>query len=93
MSRPVKWVRDVHAIRERAANASTETWSRVDLENLFGVGRATAQTLVRAIGEVNSVGGAHFVDRSSLVAFLDEMIAAPVVEDRLRDRLADGVPA
>lgn len=87
MPRPVKWARDLHAIRERAANASTETWSRVDLENLFGVGRATAQTLARAIGEVNSVAGAHFVDRSSLVDFLDKMIAAPSVEDGLRDRL------
>lgn len=87
MPRPVKWARDLHAIRERAANSTVEAWSRVDIEKLFGVGRATAQTLTRAIGEVNPVAGAHFVDRSSLLAFLDEMIAAPSVEDGLRTRL------
>jgi hypothetical protein len=28
------------------------------MEELFGVGRVTAQTLMKAIGEVQSVGGA-----------------------------------
>ena len=87
MPRPVKWARDLYSIRERAANSSTETWSRVDIEKLFDVGRATAQTLTHAIGEVNPVAGAHFVDRNSLLAFLDEMIKAPSVEEGLRIRL------
>ncbi|AXC10228.1 hypothetical protein ACPOL_0871 [Acidisarcina polymorpha] len=26
MARPVKWSRDLYSIRERAANARTETW-------------------------------------------------------------------
>ena len=42
MGRPVKWSRELHSIRERAALARTETWGRVDIEELFGVGRATA---------------------------------------------------
>jgi hypothetical protein len=46
MGRPVKWSRDLHSIRERAAHARTETWGRVDIEGLFGVGRATAQTAI-----------------------------------------------
>jgi hypothetical protein len=95
MPRPVKWSRDLHPIRERAAHSRTETWSRKDIEGLFDVGRATAQTLMKAIGEVQSVGAAHFVERSSLLAFLEEMILAPSVDEALRQRVleADAPPA
>ena len=95
MPRPVKWSRDLHPIRERATHSRTETWSRKDIERLFDVGRATAQTLMKAIGEVQSVGGAHFVERSSLLAFLDEMIVAPSVEEAFRQRAleAEAPPA
>ena len=60
-ARPAKQARDLHLLRERAARSRTETWSRQDLEAVFGVGRSTAQNLMRAIGEVDSVAGAHFV--------------------------------
>ena len=95
MSRPVKWSRDLHSIRERAANARTETWGRVDMEELFGVGRVTAQTLMKAIGEVQPVGGAHFVERSSLLGFLDAMITAPDFDQAFRNRVreADAPPS
>ena len=89
MARPVKWSRDLHSIRERAANARTETWGRVDIEQLFGVGRATAQTLMKAIGEVQPVGGAHFVERSSLLNFLEAMIDAPDFDLALRSRVRE----
>ena len=92
MARPVKWSRDLHPIRERAAHSRTETWSRVEIEQLFGVGRASAQSLMRAIGQVEVVGGAHFVERPALVGFLDEMIAAPSVEEALRTRMAGAEP-
>ena len=86
MGRPVKWSRELHSVRERAAHARTETWGRVDIEELFGVGRVTAQTLMKVIGEVQPVGGAHFVERSSLLSFLDAMIVAPEFDQALRDR-------
>jgi hypothetical protein len=92
MGRPVKWSRDLHLIRERAAQARTETWGRVDLEELFGVGRVTAQTLMKVIGEVQPVGGAHFVERSSLLSFLDSMIAAPDFDLAFRDRVLEADP-
>ncbi len=92
MARPVKWARDLHLLRGRAARSRVETWSRQDLEQLFGVGRATSQTLMKAIGEVQSVGGAHFVDRPSLLAFLDSMIKAPSVDEAMRARLATAEP-
>ncbi len=94
MGRPVKWARDLHLIRERTANSRIETWSRQDIEHLFDVGRATAQTLMRAIGEVQNVAGTHFVDRTSLLTFLTEMIAADSVEEGLKARLlaADDPP-
>jgi hypothetical protein len=94
MARPVKWSRDLHLIRDRAARSRTETWGRGDIERLFDIGRASAQSLMKAIGEVQTVAGAHFVDRASLLSFLDEMIAADSVEDALRNRLleADAPP-
>ena len=61
----------------------------MDIEQLFGVGRATAQTLMRAIGEVQPVGGAHFVERSSLLSFLDAMIEAPNFDQALRSRVRE----
>jgi hypothetical protein len=89
MARPVKWSRDLHPIRQRASHSRTETWARADIECLFGIGRASAQSLMKAIGEVQSVGGAHFVERSSLLSFLDEMIDADSVEAALRSRMLD----
>ena len=95
MPRPVKWSRDLHLIRERAERSKTETWSRQDLERLFNIGRASAQSLMKAIGLVQSVAGAHFIERTSLLSFLDAMIAAPSVEEGLRLRLleAEAPPA
>ncbi len=93
MARPVKWSRDLHPIRQRAARARTETWSRVDIEELFGLSRASAQTLMKAVSQVEVVGDAHFVERPALLAFLDEMIAAPSVEEALRQRVLEAEPA
>jgi hypothetical protein len=95
MARPVKWSRDLYPIRDRAAHSRTETWARKDIERLFDIGRASAQSLMKAIGEVQAVGGAHFVERSSLLAFLDEMIQADSVEEAMRKRLleADAPPS
>jgi hypothetical protein len=92
VARPVKWSRDLHPIRERAAQSRIETWSRQDLEQLFNVGRATAQTLMKAIGEVQNVAGTHFVDRSSLLTFLNDVIAADSVEEGLNARLLVAAP-
>jgi hypothetical protein len=93
--RPVKWSRDLHPLRERASRSQTETWGRKDIERLFDVGRATAQTLMKAIGAVQTVGAAHFVERSSLLAFLDRMILAPSIEEAFRQRVreAEAPPA
>ncbi len=84
MPRPVKWSRDLHSVREKAGHSRTETWSRLDIERLFAISRASAQNLMKAIGDVQTVGASHFVDRASLLAFLDEMIAAECVDDALR---------
>ena len=47
---------------------------------------------MKAIGEVQSVGGAHFVERTSLLSFLDEMIAADSVAAALQTRLLEADP-
>ena len=63
-----------------------KTWSRQDIERLFGISRASAQNLMKAIGEVQAVGGTHFVDRASLLGFLDQMVTAESVDEELRSR-------
>ena len=93
MARPIKWSRDLHLLREAASRSRTETWSRHDIESLFGVGRASAQTLIKAVGAVQTVGAAHFVNRTSLLAFLEEMIAADSVEAALQRRIVQAEPA
>ena len=94
MARPLKWSRDLHSIRERALRDKTETWSRTNLQDLFNVGPSTAQTLMKAIGEVQPLGGAHFVERGSLLGFLEAMILAPDLDEAFRKRLieADAAP-
>ena len=47
---------------------------------------------MKAIGEVQSVAGAQFVERPALLAFLDSMIAAPSVDEAMRARLAGAEP-
>ena len=92
MPRPVKWSRDLHHLRERAGLSRTETWSRKDIERLFGVSRPSAQNLMKAIGGIQTVGAAHFVERSSLLAFLDSMVTAESVEEALQKRLIEADP-
>ena len=92
MPRPVKWSRDLHPIRDRANRSKTETWSRKDIEDLFGIRPSSAQSLMKAIGEVLTVGGTHFVDRGSLLAFLNEMVQAESVETALQLRLELAAP-
>ncbi len=92
MARPLKWSRDLHPIRERASHSRTETWSRQDMQDLFGIGVSSAQTVMKAVGQVATVGGAHFVERSALLAFLDQMIQVPSVEEEMRLRLAEAEP-
>ena len=92
MPRPVKWSRDLHTIRDRATRSRIETWSRQDVEQLFNVGRVSAQLLLRAIGGVATVAGAHFVDRAAVLGFLDAMILAHSVEAALQERLAAADP-
>ena len=64
MAGPVKWGRDVHTIRDKAVRSRTETWSQQDIEHLFDIGRASSQTLMKAIGKVQRVCTGHFVDQT-----------------------------
>lgn len=93
MARPLRWARDLHPIRERVTRSRTETWSRKDVEVLFGVSRVTAQTIMKAVGDRETVAKAHFIERSSLLEFLNEMIAAPSPEQAMRQRLETAAPA
>lgn len=57
-----------------------------------GISRASAQNLMKAIGEVQVLGGTRFIDRASLLAFLDHTIAAESVDDELRAKHKQAKP-
>ncbi len=92
MPRPILWSHNLHPLRDQATRSRTQTWSRQDLQRLFGCGRASAQNLMKAIGGIQTVGMTHFVDRASLLRFLDNMVAAESVEEAFQQRLAGAEP-
>src|ERR1035438_7096825 len=59
---------------------------------LFEVKRASAQTLMKAIGGIQNVGGTHLVDREVLLEFLDQTIAADDVSGAVRSRREEAAP-
>jgi hypothetical protein len=87
VARPVKWVTRLYEIRQRVLNSKIETWDRQAIENLFDVRRVTAQSLMRAIGELSNVAGAHLTSRSSLLDFVDYVLAADDMELAVRTRI------
>ena len=94
MARTVSWRHRADAIARRVSNYVTETWTRVDLERAFEVRRATAQSLMKAIGEIANVGGTYVVPRSAILRYLEEVSDAPDLTAAHRERvqLAEPVP-
>lgn len=94
MARTLSWRQRIHEIHERVQNSVVETWSRRDIENVFELKRAAAQQLMKAIGEIQNVGGVHLVDRNTLLAFLEqiEQSADPEAARREKILLAEPVP-
>ena len=93
MGRPVAWLRELPRLRSELERSRVETWARRDVERLFSVGRVQAQALMKAVGGIQAVAGAHFLERASLLALLDELIQAPEPEQLLRERILGAEPA
>ena len=94
MARTVSWRHHAGFIADRVRRSVTETWTRRDLERAFGVKRATAQSLMRAVGDVQNVGGTYLVSRAALLQYLEAVYTAPdlTVAHRERLQLAEPVP-
>jgi hypothetical protein len=94
MARTLKWRARVPEIRLRVEHSVIETWTRRDVEDLFALKRAAAQLLMKAIGEVQNIGGTHLIERNSLLAFLDQIERAENPEAARREKilLAEPVP-
>ena len=93
MPKPVSWSYRTYEIRERVQHSKTQTWARRDIEDLFEVKRATAQTLMKAIGGVQNIGGTHLLDREALLEFLEQTIAADDVSVAVRSRRQEAAPS
>jgi hypothetical protein len=93
LARQVKWRHHVHSIASTVQNSKIEAWTRVDLERVFCVSRASAQTIMRAVGEVQDIGGGkHIVDRTSLLSYLEAMIGADDLRSAHKARLEVSEP-
>jgi hypothetical protein len=93
MAKTHSWAPRAPDILARVQASNRQSWRRPDLERLFEVKRATAQTLMKLIGNLHLVGATHLVDRSSLVAFLEEVLEAPTVAEGVARRWLAVEPA
>lgn len=92
MPKPIKWANQAHAIRERVANSTIETWSRQDIEWAFDVKRVAAQELMLSIGGTHTIGSKRFVGRSEIMDFLDAVIKGQSVREVLDRRKVEVGP-
>lgn len=92
MARTMKWRNQIYEIAARVRNSRTETWTRTDLERVFDLKRASVQTLMKAIGGVEDLGGKHVVSRDSLLSYLDALIKADDAGQEHRTRVAEAQP-
>jgi hypothetical protein len=94
LARTVSWRHRLPEIKQRIQNSVTETWSRKDVESVFEIKRAAAQLLIKAVGEIQNIGGTHLVDRASLLRFLESLEQSDNLETARRERilLSEPVP-
>jgi hypothetical protein len=94
MARTLSWRHRLPEITHRVQNSAIETWTRTDLESVFEIKRASAQLLMKAVGEIHNLGGKHVIDRLSLLEFLKALAEADNPESGRRERLlrAEAVP-
>jgi hypothetical protein len=93
VARKIKWRHDLHSILEQVRRSRTESWTRVDIEQLFNVSRASAQSIVRAVGDVTVLGTLHTISRTSLLGYLESLIQSDNIELSHRERVMNVDPA
>jgi hypothetical protein len=94
MARTLSWRPHIHAIRDHVRKSHIETWVRKDIERVFGIKRVSAQSLMKAVGELNDVAGRHIVSRDSLLSYLQALLDSEDIEltHRERQQLAEPAP-
>lgn len=93
MPKPISWSYRIHEIHERVERSKLQSWSRRDLEEVFEVKRASAQSLMKAVGSIQNIGGTHLVDRSALLEFLDRSIHADNLSETVQKSRLESGPA
>ncbi len=93
MAKPISWSDRAFEMRERVRRSHLQTWRRQDIEAIFEIKRASAQNLMKVIGDIHAIGATHFIERSSLLAFLDEVVQADRVADVVTSRQLASEPA
>jgi hypothetical protein len=92
MARTVRWRDQIPSLQDLIRKSVVETYTREDLERVFGVKRVAAQQLIKAIGEVTNLGGKYVVSRASVLNFLESVAQAGNVESAVRTRIQEAEP-
>jgi hypothetical protein len=92
MARKLKWRHDLHVITKKVRSSRIETWTRIDIEDLFDVSRPSAQRIMRAIGGIEPLGTLHTISRPSLLAYLESLLQADDLELAHRERVSNFAP-
>lgn len=94
MARTLSWRPHIHAICDHVRKSQIETWVRKDIERVFGIKRVSAQSLMKAVGQLNDVAGRHIVSRDSLLSYLESLLDSENMElaHRERQQLAESAP-
>lgn len=93
MPKPISWSYRIHEIRDRVARSKLQSWGRRDLENLFEIKRASAQSLMKAIGGIQNIGGTHLIERDALLEFLERSIASDDLSTTVQQSRLESGPA
>lgn len=93
MPKPISWSYRIHEIRDRVNHSKLQSWSRRELEELFDVRRASAQSLMKAIGGIQNIGGTHLVDRDALIEFLDRSLHTDNLSETVQKSRLEAGPA
>jgi hypothetical protein len=76
LAKTLMWQQRASSILDAVQKDKLDIWTRRNIEKSFEVSRPTAQRIIKAIGDVERVLGTYTVSRSSLVAYLQEIVRA-----------------
>lgn len=82
------WIDKAFGIRQRVLKSKHQHFNNEQIQDFFGVKRATASTIMIAIGNIVNLGNVFVVPRESVEEFLEELHLAESAETAYKERSA-----